>query len=111
MNSKPVDELKTVRKLLNIEKNYDFEQYRQKILAASLKEKVNDGVTWYPVVLNRSYIGTGERMIVEITRTRQTGIPHAFQPGNIVRLFSNAEGEVLEARGTVNYIKGDTMTI
>lgn len=111
MNSETVDELNKVKALLALEKQYDFEQYKQKIHSASLKDKVSEGATWYPVVVNRSFIGTGERMVVEIARTRQTELPHSFQSGNIIRLFSNTGGDDLEVRGAINYIKGEIMTI
>ncbi len=107
-----IEELKHVQALLSLEKKYDFEQYQKKILSAPLKEKVNEGVTWYPVVLDKSYIGTGERMIIEIARTKNIQQPHSFQSGNVIRLFSNTGMEEnAGAGGVINYIKGETMVI
>lgn len=111
MTTRSLDELKKVKSLLALEKQYDFQQYQQKILTASLKDKVNDGVSWYPVVVNRSYIGTGERMVVEVSRTKKTEQPHSFQAGNVIRLFSNSGNETPDAGGVINYIKGENMVI
>ncbi len=107
-----IEELKHVKALLSLEKKYDFEQYQKKILSAPLKEKVSEGVTWYPVVLDKTYIGTGERMIIEVARTKNLQQPHSFQSGNVIRLFSNTGMEDnAGAGGVINYIKGETMVI
>jgi ATP-dependent RNA/DNA helicase IGHMBP2 len=109
--SRSIEELKKVKALLAVEKTYDYDQYQKKILSAPLKDKVNEGLTWYPISLNRSYIGTGERMIIEITRTKKTGQPHSFQSGNVIRLFSNTGDSNAHTSGVINYIKGETMVI
>jgi ATP-dependent RNA/DNA helicase IGHMBP2 len=109
--SNSMDELKQVKALLAMEKKYDFDLYQEKILTAPLKDKVNEGVTWYPVAINRSYIGTGERMIIEVARTKKTDQSHSFQSGNVIRLFSNTGDDNTSAGGVINYIKGETMVI
>lgn len=104
------EELDKLKELLAQEKRHDFEQYQKKILTASLAEKVNQGICWYPVSLKRTYIGMGERNIIEVTRTR-TDNPHSFQSGNVVRLFSNSSDGRSDEGGVINYIKDNTMVI
>jgi len=107
------EELKKVYQLLIKEKEYDLLQYRQKILQASLKDKKNEGVCWYPVQISRSYYGTGEKLIWEIERTTGKNIPHAFQSGNLVRIFSNAayhQGSE-EVNGVINYLKKNDLMV
>ncbi len=107
------EELKKVYQLLIKEKEYDLLQYRQKILRASLKDKKNEGVCWYPVQISRSYYGTGEKLIWEIERTTGKNIPHAFQSGNLVRIFSNAayhQGSE-EVNGVINYLKKNDLMV
>ena len=50
--------------LLKLERTADQEQYRQKVMVRSLSGRVKEGTTWYPVRLNRTYIGTGERNVI-----------------------------------------------
>jgi ATP-dependent RNA/DNA helicase IGHMBP2 len=107
-----IEELQHVKSLLALEKKYEFEQYQKKMLTASLKEKVSTGICWYPVTVDRSWIGMGERMIVEVSQTKNTDTPHSFQSGNVIRLFSNTGNkENPEVNGVVNYLKGKTMVI
>jgi superfamily I DNA and/or RNA helicase len=99
--------------LLQLERQADLEQYRQKVLMRSLSQRVKEGVTWYPVKLLRDYIGTGERVMIEIQKSNQLDQPHSFQSGRMVSLFSNAGGraEKHHVNGVVNYVQGETMVI
>jgi ATP-dependent RNA/DNA helicase IGHMBP2 len=102
-----------LQQLLKLEREADQEQYRQKVQARSLNGRVKEGTTWYPVRLNRSYIGTGERNIIEIERTNQLDQPHAFGSGKSVSVFSNAEGkpEKNHLNGVINYVRDNIMVI
>jgi len=100
-------------KLLQLERQADLEQYRQKVLMRSLSQRVKEGVTWYPVRLLRDYIGTGERVMIEIEKTNSIDQPHSFQSGKVVSLFTNASGkpEKQHANGVINYVRDNMMTI
>lgn len=106
-------QLQSTLSLIQIERQADLEQYRQKVLLKSITQRTKEGVTWYPVTVKRDYIGTGERPIVEVERTNHQGQPHAFQSGKAVSLFSNASGkpEKEHVNGVVNYVKENTMVI
>jgi len=107
------EKLQHTFKLLQLERQADLEQYRQKVLMRSLSQRVKEGVTWYPVRLLRDYIGTGERVMIEIEKTNSFEQPHAFQSGKVVSLFTNASGkpEKQHANGVINYVRDNTMTI
>lgn len=111
MNSK--DQLKRTYQLLQLERQADLEQYRQKVLMRSLHQRTKEGVTWYPVRLLRDYIGTGERVIIEIEKTNSLDQPHPFQSGKVVSFFSNASGkpEKQHVNGVVNYVRENTMAV
>jgi superfamily I DNA and/or RNA helicase len=102
-----------LQQLLKLERLADLEQYRQKVLARSLTARVKEGTTWYPVKLNRAYIGTGERNVIELERTNQLEQPHTFSSGKSVSIFSNASGrpEKHHQNGVVNYVKDNLMVI
>jgi ATP-dependent RNA/DNA helicase IGHMBP2 len=53
-----------------MERQADLEQYRQKVQLVPLHRKTKEGKCWYPVRLGRHYIGTGERLIIEVERTQ-----------------------------------------
>lgn len=107
------EELYKTLELIRIERQADLEQYRQKVLLTPLHRKTKEGICWYPVKLKRHYIGTGERLIIELERTQQLDQPHVFQSGKVVSLFSNANGtpERDHTGGVINYVRDNTMLI
>jgi ATP-dependent RNA/DNA helicase IGHMBP2 len=110
---KSVDSLRHTLELIRLERQADLEYYRQKVLLRSLHQRTEEGVTWYPVRLKRDYIGTGERLIVEVEKTNHPDQPHAFQSGKLVSLFSNASGkpEKEHTSGVVNFVRENLMVI
>lgn len=107
------DSLKHTLELLRMERQADLEYYRQKVLLRSLHQRVQEGTTWYPVRLRNDYIGTGERLVIEVERTNHLEQPHAFQAGKSVSVFSNASGkpEKEHTNGVINYVRDNTMVI
>lgn len=107
------EQLQKTFELIKLERQADLEYYRQKVLLRSIHERTKEGTTWYPLRFNRDYIGTGERLIVEVERTNHLDQPHAFQSGKSVSVFSNASGkpEREHVNGVVNYVRDNVMSI
>jgi ATP-dependent RNA/DNA helicase IGHMBP2 len=107
------EELNKTLELIRKERLEDLEQYRQKVLLTPLHRKTSEGICWYPVRLKQNYIGTGERLIIEVDRTNQLDQPHVFQSGKVVSIFSNAEGKPNRDHigGVINYVRDNTMVI
>ncbi len=107
------DQLIRTLELLKLERQADLEQYRQKVLLRSLTDRTREGTTWYPVSLKRDYIGTGERLIIEVERTNHLDQPHAFQSGKLVSVFSNASStpEKDHVNGVINYVRENQMVV
>lgn len=107
------EQLYKTLELLRLERQADLEQYRQKVLLVPLYRKTKEGKCWYPVSLKRHYIGTGERLIIEIERTQHLDQPHVFQSGKVISIFSNAHNtpEKNHTGGVINYVRDNTMVI
>lgn len=107
------EELMHTLDLLRKERQADLEYYRQKVLNTPLHRKTKEGICWYPIKLRGQYIGTGERLIIEIERTNELGQPHVFGSGKVVSIFSNAGGKAdsHHTGGVINYVKDNTMVI
>lgn len=107
------EQLYKTLELLRMERQADLEQYRQKVLLVPLQRKTKEGKCWYPVRLSRHYIGTGERLIIEVERTQHLDQPHVFQSGKVVSIFSNAHNtpEKHYTGGVINYVRDNTMVI
>ncbi|GIL23551.1 MAG: helicase [Bacteroidota bacterium] len=99
--------------LIKLERAADLEQYRQKVLLRSLTQRVKEGVTWYPLRFLRDYMGTGERVIIEVERVHPSDKPHSFQSGKSVNVFCNASGkpEKQHLQGVINYVQENTLVI
>lgn len=111
MNSR--DQLLKTLDLIKLERQADLEYYRQKVLLRSLTQRTQEGTTWYPVKLKRDYIGTGERLVIEVERTTHQDQPHAFQSGKSISVFSNAKSnpDKDHMNGVINYVKENLMVI
>ena len=107
------EQLQKTLTLIQLERQADLEQYRQKVLLRSMGQRTKEGTTWYPVRLLRDYIGTGERIIVEVEKTNQLDQPSSFQSGKLVSLFSNAAGTPNKhhQQGVINYVRDNMMVI
>ncbi len=106
-------QLQKTMDLIRLERQADLEYYRNKVLLRSLHQRTLEGTTWYPVRLKRDYIGTGERIVIEVERTTHLDQPHAFQSGKSVSIFSNAsrKPEKEHANGVINYVRDNTMVV
>jgi len=107
------EQLQKTFDLIKIERQADLEQYRQKVLLLPLHRKTKEGKCWYPVRIKRDYIGTGERLIVELERTKELDQPHVFSSGKVVSIFCNAHGtpDKQNAGGVINYVRDNLMVV
>ncbi|MDW7695558.1 AAA domain-containing protein [Flammeovirgaceae bacterium SG7u.111] len=108
-----MDELKLIRDLLHNEKEADLKQYQKNVLQTPLGERRKKGISWYPVVVENSGIGTGEKYFVTVERTALQGESHAFQPGGMVSLFNNngQGGKVEAVNGVASSVWKNSMKI
>lgn len=110
---KVTEELKKGLKLLKLEWQEDLAQYKQKFLNSSIAEKKKEGITWHPVLLKKSKIGMGERLLVEIERT-DSNQSSAFASGKSVSFFTTQDSyQSAEHRvnGVINFVRNNVMTV
>lgn len=110
--SKDLEEFNQILTALLIEKEKDLENYKKNIQRLTLQERVEKGVAWYPLQVNRQGYTIGERAFVTVERTKNIDGKHRFRSGNPVRLFTNqavnGKGEV---HGVIYFIKKNKMKI
>ncbi|WP_421872272.1 AAA domain-containing protein [Marinoscillum sp.] len=97
--------------LLKQERVEDRKQYENKIRNRSLDDRRKEGVTWYPVVVDRSYLGTGEKWVLQLERTTLQGERHYFQAGSSASLFLNDDKKQLSASGIISRVSEKYMTL
>ena len=60
-----LEEIKVGLKLLQLERQEDLAQYKKKFLNTTIADKKKEGITWHPILLKKTKIGMGERLIIE----------------------------------------------
>jgi ATP-dependent RNA/DNA helicase IGHMBP2 len=97
-----VHRLTRLKKLLQIERDEDYFQYKEQFLRAGIEQRRKNGLTWYPIKINSNELGYAELVQIEIERTSYLDQPHQFSSGKNVSLFSNQpDNQVFEINGTI----------
>lgn len=99
-----LDRLVHLRKLLKVERDEDFNQYKEHFSRNNINHRKANGVTWYPVVITNTEIGLGEYLSIDIERTTNHNEPHLFSGGKMAALFSNQHTDAEHVQGTVKII-------
>jgi superfamily I DNA and/or RNA helicase len=100
-----------LQSLLKVEREEDRRQYQEKIQNRSVKDRVKEGVCWYPLHIRKSYLGLGEKWVVEVERSKNQGQRHFFQPGASAGLFFASKNNTLTASGIVSRVLEDRLTL
>lgn len=115
---KPQEELQQVLKLLLAEKEAERIEFDQMLKQSTLKQKLEQGVTWFPLSLENQGYGLGEYPYITVERTKYRDSPHKFKGGQPVTLYSQAARELAdkesgptEISGTINYVDKNRMKI
>ena len=98
------ERLQQLRKLLKIERDEDFAQYKQHFSRNNINHRKENGVTWYPIVITNTEIGLGEYISVDIERTTNHNEPHQFSGGKVASLFSNNNSDAGTLNGTIKVL-------
>jgi ATP-dependent RNA/DNA helicase IGHMBP2 len=99
-----IERLQRLRKLLKIERDEDFAQYKQHFSRNNINHRKENGVTWYPVIITNVEIGLGEYLSVDIERTTNHNEPHQFSGGKSAALFSNTHQDAQPINGIIKII-------
>lgn len=99
-----MERLKDLQKLLKIERDEDFEQYKAHFARNNINYRKEKGVTWYPVIITNTEIGLGEYLSIDIERTTNHNEPHQFSGGKNAALFSNHQPDAKQLNGIIKII-------
>lgn len=99
--------------LLKIEKDEDQRQYQNQMVLTPLNERKKKGVSWYPVTVKSTEVGTGENYYISFERVTELRQNHSFQVGDMVSLFNNSskQGKKSSISGVITYVKKDAMRV
>lgn len=110
MNQK-IDRLQDLRRLIKVERDEDFKQYKIHFSRNNINHRKENGVTWYPIVITNIEIGLGEYLSIDVERTTNHNEPHQITGGKIVALFSNTYPDEQPINGTVKVINPNKLRL
>lgn len=110
----PVLYLQHQYELLQIEYEYEKEQFKQHTELMGIGRKIKRGMCWYPLNLGRNYYNALNQLVIEVERREDKDIEHQFEYGRPVCFFTqDVSGKLnyLNFVATVNYVDEDRMVV
>jgi superfamily I DNA and/or RNA helicase len=100
-----------LQKLLKIERDEDYEQYRSFFSRNNITHRKQNGVTWYPVIITNTEIGLGAYLHIDVERTTNHNEPHQFSGGKMAALFSNTHNDIAPLNGTIKVLGSNKLRL
>ncbi len=91
--STPTEILDHYAELVEIERQEEREQFRQRFLETPLEVRKAKGLTLYPVTIEEVKVGLGDRLLLELGKPESEEASPVFQVGRVVSLWSNIESK------------------
>lgn len=111
-NLTSIDEIKSLQKLLQVEKEHGLQQYNESLNNQSVSQRRQAGVTWYPIQVAETGYGLGDYPWAIIERDAAKGHSGRFRGGSMVEFFSNQDSdEPQTCRGSVHWVDGQRMKV
>ena len=110
----PILYLQHQYELLQMEYEYEKEQFKQQTELMGIGRKIKRGMCWYPLNLGRNYYNALNQLVVEVERREDKEIEHQFEYGRPVCFFTqDISGKLnyLNFVATVNYVDEDRMVV
>ncbi len=103
--------LQNIQRLLAVEREEDNKQFREEFLRADVNKRRENGVTWFPVVINNEEPTLSNSVLIEVERSTYLDKPHQFSAGKNIHFFSNKNNEQNEISGTIKSVYRNSMKI
>ncbi len=110
----PTADLQRQQLLLRMEYEHEKEEFRRHTENMGVARKVKRGLCWHPVTVGRSFYNSLNQLVVELTRTSDKEIEHAFEFGRPVCFFQeDYSGKIhyMTSIATVSYADEERMVV
>ena len=98
--------LSSISNALQLEREAHAERFRVLTGVAPVKQRVAEGVAWFPVKIRETGYGFGEYPFVVVERVGAGG-PHQLGGGKPCQVFSQSGTEQRTANGTLHWVTGN----
>lgn len=96
---------------MKTEREADRQSYQQIAERASVNERRENGLSWYPIAIRDTELSRGDYLTVEVERTTHTDILHQFRSGAPAAIFSNHNAKEDRVEGIVAFQGGNRLKI
>ena len=93
----PVLYLQHQYELLQVEYEYEKEQFKQQTELMGIERKIKRGMCWYPLNLGRNYYNALNQLVIEVERREDKDIEHQF-PDAELKIFVTASAAIRAQR-------------
>jgi primosomal protein N' len=100
-----------LQELLKKEKAADQQAFKAMTEHMPVNDRRANGLSWYPVAIRDTEIGTGDYLSVEVERTTHHDIIHQLRFGMTAALFSNHNAKNDRVEGTITYVGANRLKI
>ncbi|MEG1563787.1 MAG: AAA domain-containing protein [Bacteroides sp.] len=110
----PLADLQCQQRLLRLEYEYEKAEFQRQTETMGIARKVKRGLCWYPATAGRSYYNSLNQLVIEIFRTEDKEIEHAFEFGRPVCFFRQGyDGKIqyFNFTATVSYADEQRMVV
>lgn len=83
--------LQHLLQLIHLERTEEINQYTQLVKNTSIDQRRKNGATWYPIIITNEEIDIGNQIVIDVQPSTPPPVPHNFQVGQTIAIFSNAE--------------------
>ncbi len=102
---------KKLEELLKLEREEDKRLYAAIAANASVNERRDNGLCWYPVAIRDTEFGKGDYLTVELERTTHQDLPHQLRSGVSAAFFSNHAPRENRTEGIVTWVGGNKLRL
>lgn len=97
--------------LLEAEKEHELQTTKDYLNKKSLKERVEEGLSLYPIIISKQGYGLADTPYLEIETTSSQSQPHQFSSGSTIEIFSNHENIGDKLKCQIQYINGKVIKL
>lgn len=110
----PTIHLQQQHLLLNMEYEYEKEEFKRQTETMGIARKIKRGLCWYPISIGRNFYNSLNQLTIEITHNESTDIEHNFEfsrPVCFFRQLVNGQIAYMNFIATVSYADENRMIV
>ena len=98
-----------LKEAIEAERAQEEQYYNSLAKTKSIQERLDSGLMWWPVQINKRHYTVGEFVEVELERTKMLGNSHRMKVGNGVKIFKEGRDDIYT--GVISFMRRDKLRV